>query len=420
MNSEAATQYDSEISALTRLNVERLAIGIGNESNVAMYSALWIIDNNPAKYLGVLPLQALNVEDLKNYVSSLCILNTDPPTGSPSASPTHYPTKSQAPSANPSTAPSMKPSDPPQDNIFGIDSNSAGDSITNVLYPFDGNGNRGGNCAAPGSGSGDSFGLMKMCVRTSFGYTKNSIFQEVNFIETLIKIKYDLTAGFCVDAFAVDPKERVETTNVKDYGLEAWLCAPGDTEDLTDPVRTLPKKITSYAPDSVTGEKQEDGDAFTQGSLVTVCVAPDDPTYEDNIVISALTSFDWYRDDPSVIQPAIEQSAPASDLLTSYKEDDCDGAEWCTFSTLLFADFYVSPGAVYGLGNANLEFRKLGGVVDEERRQLQEAVAASPFEVIVALESTDETAGDETSAGVSYGYSVSASALALASAALLA
>jgi hypothetical protein len=57
MNADAATQYDSEINALTDLNVERMAIGVGAESNVAWGSALWIIDNNPAKYLGVLPLQ---------------------------------------------------------------------------------------------------------------------------------------------------------------------------------------------------------------------------------------------------------------------------------------------------------------------------------------------------------------------------
>jgi hypothetical protein len=57
MNADAVTQYDSEIDALSDLNVERMAIGVGAESNVAWGSALWIIDNNPAKYLGVLPLQ---------------------------------------------------------------------------------------------------------------------------------------------------------------------------------------------------------------------------------------------------------------------------------------------------------------------------------------------------------------------------
>lgn len=103
--------------------------------------------------------------------------------------------------------------------------------------------NSSGSCSA-GSGSGDRYGEMKMCVRTSLGYTSGT-YQEVNFIESLITIRYDLTAGFCVDAFAVEPKERLETTTTKEYGLEAWLCAPDDTEALADPVRTLPKRITS-------------------------------------------------------------------------------------------------------------------------------------------------------------------------------
>ena len=106
MNADAVIQYDSEISALEALNVERLAIGVGDESNTAWGSALWMIDNNPGKDLGVLPLKALNLEELTEYLSSLCILNTDPPTGSPSYSPSASPTESSAPSVAPSDQPS--------------------------------------------------------------------------------------------------------------------------------------------------------------------------------------------------------------------------------------------------------------------------------------------------------------------------
>ena len=296
--------------------------------------------------------------------------------------------------------------------------------------PSDGNDpdDSAGNCPAPGSGLGDRYGEMKMCVRTGLGYTTTSEFKEVNFIETQITIKYDLTAGFCVDAFAVQPKDRVQTNGSKEYGLEAWLCAPTDTEDLTNPDRTLPKKITSYEPDSVTGEKQADGDAFNQGSLITVCVAPDAATYEDGIVISALTDFEWSRTINvalgSVEQPAIENSSPS--ILTSYDPAACSGSEFCHFSSILNADFYISPGSVSGSGNANLEFatvvRRLGGIEDDkEGRQLQDASAPSPFDVSVTLATGDDGIGQlRTAGGASYGISVVASVVALASAALLA
>jgi len=112
-NSAAATQYDSEINALTKLNVERLAIGVGDESNVQKGSALWMIDNNPAKDLGVLPIQAMSLEELSSALKNLCILNTDPPTAAPSETPSLAPTVSPAPSNAPTTMPSVSPTDVP-------------------------------------------------------------------------------------------------------------------------------------------------------------------------------------------------------------------------------------------------------------------------------------------------------------------
>jgi len=112
-NHAAVTQYTSEIDELTRLGVERLAIGVGAASDVSKHSALWVIDNNPAKYLGVLPLQALNLDELSEYLGSLCILNTDPPTKSPSDAPSLVPSVSAAPSSTPSVEPSGNPSESP-------------------------------------------------------------------------------------------------------------------------------------------------------------------------------------------------------------------------------------------------------------------------------------------------------------------
>merc|ERR1719476_292725 len=146
-------------------------------------------------------------------------------------------------------------------------------------------------------------GVMKMCVRTGLGYVTGASFQEVNFIESLITIRYDLTAGFSVDAFSVEPKERLETTAVKDtYALEAYLCDPAVTSAVTDPVRTIPDEITLY---NVAGGT----DAFNQGALITVCVIPDGPTYSDGIRLDGLIDFTWTRDTPLTSQEAIIGSA---------------------------------------------------------------------------------------------------------------
>lgn len=283
-----------------------------------------------------------------------------------------------------------------------------------------------GTCSAgDGNGNDNLFGVMKMCLRTSLGYTNavTDMFKEVNFIETLIQIKYDLTAGFCVDTFAVEPKDKVQTQGSKSYGLEAWLCDPEDTEYDENLDRTVPKKITSYAPDPVTGLKALGGDAFEQGSLINVCVAPDEPTHNDGVVISALKDFTWYRDAPFVVeQEAITNSAAS--ILTSYDPTACNGQEWCTFASVLFADFYSSPGSVYGNGNANLEFaeirRKLRGV-EEEGRQLQDADVPSPFDVNVLVSGLYDGPGAlRTAGGASFGLSLLVSAVALVVAALLA
>ena len=137
MNADAVTQYDSEIDALTELNVERLAIGVGNESNIEHGSALWMIDNNPAKHLGVLPLQALDLDELSQYLSSLCILNTDPPTGSPSAAPTASPTTSPAPSGSPSAPPTTPPSVSPtiETRLPPVDTFGEEDPDDDTVYP---------------------------------------------------------------------------------------------------------------------------------------------------------------------------------------------------------------------------------------------------------------------------------------------
>jgi hypothetical protein len=416
MNGPAVTQYDSEINALVEMNVERLAIGVGNESNVAWGSALWIIDNNPAKYLGVLPLQALTLEELTEYLSSLCILNTDPPTRSPSDSPSDFPTVSLAPSSSPSIAPSHSPTVSSQPSSIlcydPLDVSSSG-----VSRLLEGNATEG------------RYGLMKMCVRSSLGYTVDGLFREVNFIESLISIRYNLEAGFCVDAFSVEPKDRLETTKDKAFELDAYICDLGVNETLSNPTRTRPARITEYDYDE-NNPFPPGYSAYNQGALITVCVAPNAGAYSDGVRMDGLTSFTWTRDDVAITQPAIVDGAPAVNSLTLYDPSQCVGGyDYCHFSSILYADFYLSRGAVAGVGTADLAIVPVGTspllptrrrLETDDSRRLQDDDTTSSFDLVVVVDFSEDGPDNlATDGGSSFCFAVLISSIVLLSVTLL-
>lgn len=267
---------------------------------------------------------------------------------------------------------------------------------------------------------------MSFCVRSSYGYKYGAAnsFQEVNFIESLITIRYDLDAGFCVLDFNVEPKERLETTAQGDsYELEAWLCDTSVNQTRASPERTLPAPIAStYLAGS---SDATDATYFNQGALITVCVAPDDEAYTENMRMSSISSFNWKRNDlnttaallplserlgvpTQLFQEAIIDGAPSNNGLTSYSSIECFDAEYCHFSSVLFADFYISRGVAYGDGSAVLKFgeitrrkRRLGATENTTSRRLQEEDSESSFDVAVLVDITGdnpyglETAGCE-------------------------
>lgn len=326
-----------------------------------------------------------------------------------------------------------------------------------------------------------SAGLAQMdfCVRTSLGYdgdgdfeaslwtqinnSTTSNFTEVNFIESLITITYNLTAGFEVLAFNVEPKIREGISVQKDsYGLEAYLCLPEDVTTWVpnpadeDNVAKYPPPLTDYDYNE-TNPFSEDAAAkyFNQGALITVCVRPDAAAWSDGIRMDGLTTFDWYREANitngagstnnnnvpgwgAVEQNAISGGSAASNALSSYISTECVGGyEFCHFSSILFADFYAIRGFVSGAGNANLIFvapdaaaiypdmtaRKL---TEEERdardaRRLQDSGGESPFDLIVPTDITDDGPGGlRTAGGASVGLTALATIVGLLSAALLA
>lgn len=295
----------------------------------------------------------------------------------------------------------------------------------------------------------DGMGMAKFCVRSSLGYKGSTDpskslaeqfifgYKEVNFIESLITIFYDLTAGFQVDSFNVDPKERVETTASKEaYSLEAWLCVATSDMDTETYGRVAPKPIDSSYLAGTTAVPNPNPSYFNQGALITVCVAPVEAAYTDGIRMDGITNFDWTRNDfgtaftnnannlptTAITQEAIEGGEASDNLLTSYIETNCEGGkDYCRFSSILFADFYITTGVVSGSGNAKLTFgtRRLG---ESSNRQLQaDEGGDSPFDLQVPVDITDTgPAGLKTAAGVSFAASTFTMAVALIGAALLA
>lgn len=273
-------------------------------------------------------------------------------------------------------------------------------------------------------------GELKFCVRAAAGYGGDSDsslslqeqitggYKEVNFIESLITIVYDLEADFDVVDINVKPKDKVTTTFAEDeYGIEAWLCNITALQADYNEYKYTPtggSEVTrSYPPviDDVT-------EFFRQGSLVSVCIRPVDTSYAEGIVMKEIVTFDWEREGGPIPieQPAVEASSPASNLLTYYPS--CTNLDYCRISSILFADFYITEGTAEGSGSAKTQFktsRRLGAE-DNQGRALQEAeTSGSRFDVNIALAASDDGPGAlKTAGGASLGFTALASFMALA------
>jgi len=285
----------------------------------------------------------------------------------------------------------------------------------------------------------DDMGLVALCLRYSIGTAGDTEadFYEVNFLETLIQIKYDLTAGFSVDGIAVAPKERSITTQAKDaYNLIAYLC--DGISVVEDGGRQNPVLSSS---------------TFNQGALVSVCVIPDPIAVADGIFIDSIIDYFWIRYEnvpgPEAPDfPAFDDAGAASDTkqkaipllsnenglsaLSYHLGAPGSDNHYVVIQSILFADFYKSAGTVSGIGQATLKFadnsrRMLKGsdgadadTAIEGRRRLQDD-APSTFDVNIGVTNDAEGPGAlKTAGGASLGFTAMATAAALVSAALLA
>lgn len=297
------------------------------------------------------------------------------------------------------------------------------------------------------------FGALRICVRSSIGYggilnigyngedfEGDTAFQEVNFIESLITVVYDFENSFELVAFNVEPKQKEEVIVEKEnYQLVAWLCDKTSTKtDVYDYKQFLGAEDHVYPVVYAQGESGN-SEYFNQGALITACVRPSVDAWKDGLRMDYISEFNWTRDDlsqtasglniDSIEQVAIEKQVDitgvttggtaAGNLLTSYS--GCYAA-YCDFSSILFADFYVTRGVVSGVGKATLRFpnRRLGAPEDEYIRQLQEDGDASSFDISVSVDAVDEGPGAiKTAGGASFRITTLASFIALLSVSLL-
>eukprot|EP00537_Pseudo-nitzschia_pungens_P009946 CAMPEP_0172387278 /NCGR_PEP_ID=MMETSP1061-20121228/4593_1 /TAXON_ID=37318 /ORGANISM="Pseudo-nitzschia pungens, Strain cf. pungens" /LENGTH=420 /DNA_ID=CAMNT_0013116857 /DNA_START=139 /DNA_END=1401 /DNA_ORIENTATION=- len=273
-------------------------------------------------------------------------------------------------------------------------------------------------------------GFMALCMRYGIGSQVDGAYKEVNFIETLIEIKYDLTAGITVAGFGVAPKEKVVTTQQKAaYNLIAYLCT---TSDVTKAVGTGSRTYLVPTQSVPTAN-------FNQGALITICIYPDDAAIDDGILMTAITQFEWKRmfGATEVKQPVLpEPNGNGLSLATPKLGESLVGGGtgyvYWEIESILFAEFYKSTGTVSGAGTATLGFtsarrRMLKGADDNDSEISEEALrrlqdgAEAEFDVAVDLTEGAEGPGAlRTAGGASVGVTFLATVAAVVSAALLA
>merc|ERR1712232_815337 len=228
------------------------------------------------------------------------------------------------------------------------------------------------------------------CIRYSLDSTGDL---EVNFLESLITMDIDLSAGFSVQAFDVAPKDKIESTATQTYNVDAKLCV-GSGATTADIIADPPV-------DTV----------YNQGSLITVCVYPDADAAADGIVMNNIDSYTWKRQDPDVdgvtppeiYQNAIGGGAADGNGLTTFS--NCNGNDVCVFDSILFAQFYQTQGAVSGEGVATLQFdtaRRLRAATANGRQlQQQQADSAAEFGLNVDVNALNDGPGQLAPAGSS-------------------
>ena len=281
---------------------------------------------------------------------------------------------------------------------------------------------------------------VQFCVR--FSLSKQDI--EVNFLETVMILDIDLVGeNFQLNDVSTTLKEKIQKTGRLTYGAKACLCnelylpitpcgIPVDTNTNTNKLTiTAPELMyevcnseeedsgtTTTTTTSTTTTTEEEGPTstspipiaekltFPQGSIIHVCVRPDDlsigqvsiRTIEYLIfeTVATSTSSSIFGNNNVYRQSAVEDGSTAvsqglsdmkcgkrkSELLVGLAvgldDDDDDDERVCVASTLLSSPFFTrrskestSLPDVYAYGAATLEFKKDFNNRRIKNRQLQ-------------------------------------------------
>jgi hypothetical protein len=236
---------------------------------------------------------------------------------------------------------------------------------------------------------------IDFCVRFSLQTDTSPNEIEVNFLETLVTLYVDLSDGFEIGEVNVAPKIKVINTANQVYLIDGYQCDAGGVE--LDAAALAATR--------------------NQGSVIKVCVEPDQEARDSGIYMRSVDSFTFIRSDvdPEINQPAITGPNQASNNgLTAVT---CSrGLIQCSFETILFAAFYASPGTVGGEGVGSMQF----GNTDTGRRGLRalqaddEAAASSEFNLDFGVNPTVDTQNSGAAASIS--RVMSATALVVAGA----
>lgn len=188
---------------------------------------------------------------------------------------------------------------------------------------------------------------MKMCLRYSLWSPKNSDDSdliEINYIYNILTIYFNLTADFslCGFQFTIPDEEKkplepgfIVAEAVERHRADVYLCDPDTHERRSPPV-----------------------DGYGVGDVLSICVEATQALIDDNMYIAGIKNFKWTREylqngvPTTADQWAVKDGVP--DALSTYW---CPwNALLCTFTTMLIADFFTTPGSVSGYGNADVGF----------------------------------------------------------------
>lgn len=165
---------------------------------------------------------------------------------------------------------------------------------------------------------------------------------EVNYFDTILTIYIDMIKGFVFEG---------------DIEIEEKPPEYGDKNNITEEDEF---EAAAYLCDSVTFEEiKAPNNGFIPGHFICICAEMNAKAIEEGLYLLGVAEFKWTRtyyefgEPVTTVQYSI-QDFDASDSLTIY---DCpELATFCTFKTLLQADFYALPGDVFGEGYIQFAF----------------------------------------------------------------